>query len=124
MKSITFSSWWSKHKADPEKRFRNFKLLTKEEQKELKQSFYNEGWDQLFWQNERDKLLDWIKKTFLIDLLDLKIKVRKNQSFLINKRVWDKIEERIRSNYDIDALLCGLTVCRFGESFYIVKRKQ
>lgn len=67
------------------------KSLSKTEQKSLKTSYKNGGWEDLLMRNTCDYILELIKKQYNIDLLELRQKVISGQSQLVQKKFWNYI---------------------------------
>ncbi len=116
-----FGEWWAENGTIlPSERFRHFDSLTRDEQTNLKRSFFDERWDDLFYRNEIDEVLDLIKHTYSIDLIDLRIKaIWFRRIFLIERHIWDDIEDRIRfyeGYYDVEKLFDGLSIRLWGEN--------
>lgn len=65
--------------------------LSKAEQRSLRTSYKNGGWEDLLMRNTCDLILDKIKKDFNIDLLEVKNKVLKGQSQLVQKNFWNYV---------------------------------
>jgi hypothetical protein len=93
MKSLNFQEYWSKaKKLTAEERASFFSSFTKNQQTQIKQSFRQGGWKDIFLYNQIDELCDLIKLYYNIDLYDLRIKVViKKQKIEVNKAVWDDI---------------------------------
>lgn len=115
----TFGDWWATYGSKPpEERFKHFDSLPQKQQVRLKESFFEERWDKLFYRNEIDKLLGLIKRTYRIDLIDLRIKaIWFRRIFLIKKHIWDDIEHMLRyyeGYYDLQQVLGRLSICDWG----------
>ena len=80
----------------------------------------------MFIHNIVDDHVTFIKATYDIDLIDLRIKALKGKVYLIEKKVWDHIEELIypyQDYYNLDILFGGLVVKPWGKlhQFYSIK---
>lgn len=100
--------------------------LTRRQRCELLHSFYADEWFDLFVRNHLDKSISQIKQRFGIDLIDLRINAIKNHKiYLIERNVWDSIEQIINEFDDFDTTLFvgGLVVSTWGRrrQFYVVK---
>ena len=133
MKQVSlFREYWSRFSNKPlSERSHYFASLSRQDRRSLVKSFFEEGWHELFIYNIIDDHLNFIKSTYDIDLIDLRIKALKlNRTFLIEKKVWDHISELIlpySDYYDLDILIGGLVVESWGKEdrFYkIHKRRQ
>jgi len=115
---------------NPIDRKKYFRSLSKSDQHYLINSFYNNGWRDLFIQNHINTILDTIKSQYNIDLMDLRIQAIKNgRIFLIQKDIWESIESLfiyLDSCYDIDIIFGGLTVSSWGKNrqCYLIKARQ
>lgn len=130
IKYETFGDFWQEYfDRSVDDRARYFTSLSKPERTELIESFFDDGWDQLIAQNVIDERLDLIKKVFDIDLLDMRIQIIKNnKSFLIQKVVWNIIEEYImefKDFYDANIILGGLLISDHNdESVYCIQKQE
>lgn len=127
MKSL-FQKYWDQFcdKSHLE-REQYFSSLTRQAQQKLVQSFFNDGWHELFIHNIVDEHLDFIKKTYSIDLFDLRIKSLHGRTFLIEKRIWDHIQEILlpyRCYYKMDNIFGGLLISYWGKykNYVLIKR--
>jgi len=115
-----FGIWWSvfrdKSKQD---RIKHYNSLPRDQQNNLRQSFLNDGWCDLFCQNQVDHLIDYIKNVYNIDLFDIRIKaIKYNKSFLIEQQIWENIENMILEYeplFNSDILFGGLKVRSWGK---------
>ncbi|MHA2279282.1 MAG: hypothetical protein ACXAC5_00110 [Promethearchaeota archaeon] len=119
----TFERWWTIHKSkSKEERLTHYRSLSKEEQFDLRRSFLEDGWCELFCQNHIDRCLDLIKTKHSIDLIALRIQaLNNNKVFLIEKDTWEEIEHMILEYeplFNSDILFGGLYVKPWG------RRKQ
>ncbi len=120
-----FGTWWKtyQHKSK-EERLTFYKSLTRNQQTNLRQSFIDDGWCQLFCQNHIDERLDEIKLRFSIDLIDLRIKALKFQRvFLINRFDWEEIEHMILEYeplFNSKMLFGGLSITPWGKRNQLV----
>ena len=126
-----FEQWWSVYQTKTkEERLSNYNSLTRCQQTNLRRSFIEDGWCELFCQNHIDDCLDQIKSEYSIDLLDLRIKALKfNRVFLINRHVWEKIEQMILEYeplYNSDVIFGGLGIKPWGKrkQFVIVAQRR
>ena len=118
--SDVFHKWWSDHEFQTQKeRHNHFKSLTKNEQLVLKRSFLEDGWCQLFCQNNIDRILDRIKCVYSIDLIDLRIKIIKHKrTFVIDRQTWDSIQKMILEYeplYNSNLIFGGMTSKIWGK---------
>ena len=64
-----FGKWWSNQESKTnQQKFEDFYSKSHIEQDNLKQSFVNNGWCQLFCQNYIDEALDFVNNVYGIDL--------------------------------------------------------
>ncbi len=127
MKSSLFQEYWSNFSGKSHKeRARYFSSLSKSAQRSLLRSFFEDGWCELIVRNIVDVNLDHIKKTYDIDVIDLRIKAMKGRTFLVDKNVWDEIEEALltyKEYYDSKFIFGDLSVKPWGKNnqFYCIK---
>lgn len=119
----TFLDYWSQFRDKPlQERQEHFSTLSKNEQKNILQSFFSDGWAKFFVQNHIEYLLDYVKEKFAIDLLDMRIKARKlKKVFLVDRKLWEIIEDlffEFQDYYNVDIIFGDLMVSPWG------KRKQ
>lgn len=125
-----FEQFWMQYQNRPIDRKSYFKSLSKSEQTHLINSFYDNGWRDLFIQNHINAILDNIQLQYNIDLLDLRIQaIKHGRVFLISTSVWEDIENMftyLDSCYDIDIIFGGLTVSSWGRNrqCYLIKARQ
>lgn len=132
MKStLNFTEFWEKfHDRSLDERERYFTSLRPTEQKKLVESFFAEGWPELFFHNIVDDNLDFIKETYSIDLIDMRIKIlRDNRVFLIEKKVFEHIKELIdpyEDYYNNFILWGGLKITKWGRrnQFYKISKEN
>ena len=123
----SFGDWWMRHsEMTHEDREKSFSSLTRRERKELITSLYEENWHELFYQNQIDELLDYVKIKYGIDLIDLRIKALKHKKIFIHKKVWNDIEElfwEYKDVYDLGIVFGGLVVSLASPkgSHYVIK---
>ena len=123
MNSI-FNSYWRVYSkrtlADKQDYFNSLSVYS---QKKLIKSFFAAKLYSLYLQNIVDQVLDSIKEQYDIDLIDLRIKAIKfGRTFLIEKEIWDDIENRMFSEfYDTDIYFGGLLVQSWNEQFYRIR---
>ena len=67
--------------------------LSKTEQKSLRTSYDQGGWEDLFMRNACDFTIDQIKQNFGIDLIQLRAKVLSNKPQLVQKPFWQYVEK-------------------------------
>lgn len=93
MKNITFPEYWSKaKKLTQEERSKFFSSFSKEEQSQIKTSYINGGWKDLFLKNQIDEICNKIKHQYGVDLYDFKVRIIiKKEKVIINKLLWEKI---------------------------------
>lgn len=122
-----FQEYWSKFQnRSLEDREKYFISLSRKEQQDLIRSFYQEGWYQLFVCNIVDDNLDWIKTTYELDLLQIRIQALHGRVFLIEQKIWDHIEELMyvyEDYYDMEIIFGGLRVSSWGKKrqFYRIR---
>lgn len=131
MQPSRFGEYWAKYASrSVRSRKAYFDALPQEEQRLLLESFYSENWPALFFRNMLDETLDEIKRTYNIDLIDLRIKaLRCRRTFLIERDVWEHIEQltcAFDDHIDISFLFAGLTVTAWGKErqFYIIRARR
>lgn len=129
MESALFISFWSEYgeKSLVDRR-KYFNSLTPAQRDNLVLSFYQGGWDKFFAQVFIDRLLDQIKNTYQIDLIELRIcAIKNNKSFFVLRRIWDSIEDLFSDWHDVyntDIIFGGLKVCPIGKRYYRIRAKQ
>lgn len=121
-----FGEWWSVFQSKTkEERYSHYDSLSRDEKSALRDSFRCHGWSQLFCQNHIDCVLDYIKKSYRVDLIDLRIKSLKfSRTFLIEKHIWEEIEEMIFEYvplYNSNILFGGLVVEPWGKRNQFVR---
>lgn len=126
-----FGQWWAEYQYKPRRdRLNHYNSLSKQEQKNLKRSFLENGWCELFCQNHIDHVLDHIKFKYRIDLVDMRIKALKyNKVFLIEQIIWEDIENMVLEYeplFNSDILFGGLKIKSWGSSsrFFKISAKQ
>lgn len=129
--SDIFGEWWSvfgcKSKTS---RLDNYTSLSKSQQLALRRSFLEDGWCELFCQNHIDNLLDHIKRTYDIDLIDMRIKALKyKRVFLVEKHIWEDIENMILEYeplFNSDILFGGLKIRTWGikRRFFVITAQK
>lgn len=125
-----FREYWEQFQYSTlQEREKYFNSLSPADQRHLIRSFFEEGWHEVFIRNIIDEHLDFIKDTYYIDLIDLRIKSLKGRVFLVDKKVWDHIEELIfpyDEYIDTDIFFGGLAVMSWGKKrqFYRIRSKQ
>lgn len=129
--SDIFGEWWSLFKSKSRRdRLAHYNSLSRQQQLALRRSFLKDGWCELFCQNHVDHLVDYIKDTYNIDLLDMRIKALKfNRVFLVERHIWEDIENMILEYeplFNSDILFGGLSVCAWGskDKFFRVAAQQ
>ncbi len=129
--SDIFGQWWSTFETkSKESRLNHYSSLPKTKQLALRQSFLQDGWCELFCQNHIDHVLDHIKRTYGIDLFDMRIKALKhNRVFLVERYIWEDIENMILEYeplFDSDILFGGLKVRSWGtkKRFFKITAQQ
>jgi hypothetical protein len=125
-----FESWWVIYEGkSKEERLAHYNSLTKEEQLDLRRSFLEDGWCELFCQNHIDHCLDLIKSKHSIDLIDLRIKALNGRVFLIQRKTWEEIEHMILEYeplFNSDILFGGLYVKPWGrkKQFVVIAQRR
>jgi hypothetical protein len=90
-----FADYWHYVKHLSEEQLQTLaSALSKSEQKFLKASYEKGGWEDLFMRNQCDKVLDYIKETYGVDLLLIRSKVLSGKDQLIQKSFWIYIKSR------------------------------
>lgn len=121
MKQISpFKEFWQKyHDKTLKERERYFTSLPDFDRKTLIKSFFSEGWHQLFIRNIIDDNLDFLKETYDIDLIDMRIKsLKQGRVFLIEKRTWEHALELLEpyGDYcDMSLFFGGLSITPWGK---------
>jgi len=118
-----FENWWAIYKdRSKEERLTHYKSLSRIEQFDLRRSFLEDGWCELFCQNHIDNCLDLIKSKYSLDLFDLRIQALNHKRvFLIQRDTWKEIEQMILEYeplFNSNILFGGLHIRPWG------KRKQ
>jgi hypothetical protein len=116
-----FADYWSAYASRSiEEKRRYYYGLSKTDRHKLLNSFYNEGWPELFYRNMLDETLTEIRDKYNIDLLDLRIQaVKFGRVFLIDQETWDRIERLVWSyaDYlDLTFLFGGLMIISWGKN--------
>jgi len=126
-----FKIYWEEYSAKTiEERREYFDALSPLARKELIQSFFEEGWIEIFMQNLLDHIVDRIKRKYKIDLIDLRIKaVKYKRIFLIEKPVWDEIESELHkyvNHCNLDVYFGGLLVESWGrkKQYYKIRARH
>lgn len=123
-----FSRYWSDFSTKSlDDRRTYFESLTETQRDTLLDSFFDEGWHELFIQDFLDQSLDFIKNKFDIDLISLRIQaIKHGRVFLIEKSTWDLVEHLMciySEYYDINKYFGGLLVEAWGrrKQFYRIR---
>lgn len=122
-----FEEYWSRFASkSSHERSRYFSSLSRQAQRSLVRSFFDEGWHELVVHNIIDANLDHIKRVHNIDILDMRIKALRGKRFLVDKETWDEIAELLltyQDYYNSDVLFGGLQAVPWGkhEQFYLIK---
>ena len=130
MKTSLFQEYWSRFSTRSNReRARYFSSLSNQAQKRLIRSFFEEGWCELIVYNIVDSYLDDIKKTYNIDIIDMRIQALKGRRFLIPKDTWEKIEGLLltyKDFYNSNILFGGITAQHWGryQQFYLIKKHE
>ncbi len=125
-----FSEYWSEFASrSKEERRAYFDSLSEVKQNELLQSYRSEKWPELFLRNEVDRLIDEIKQTHGVDLIDLRIKaIKDGKVFLIEKSVWELAESLYdyEDLVDLTFIFGDLLVISWGKNkqFYRVRSRK
>ncbi len=124
-----FEQFWSKYSSKPlQERRKYVDSLSREDRDVLFSSFFEDGWYELFLENELNSMLDYVKNKFGIDLIDIRIKaIKHNKIFTIDRKIWNYIEEifkEYKNIYEINLLFGGLTITSWGRrnQFYTISR--
>jgi len=129
--SDIFGTWWSTFESKSQKiRLNYYNSLSRIQQAAFRQSFLDNGWCELFCQNHIDHLIDFIKRTYNMDLIDMRIKILKfNRVFLIEQHIWEDIENMILEYeplFNSDILFGGLKIRSWGNNkqFFKISAQQ
>ncbi len=119
MENDRFEKFWSKYSSKPLEERRNYvNSLSREDRDILFSSFFDDGWYELFLENELNNMLDYVKEKLNIDLIDMRIKaIKHNKILTIDKQTWTYIEEIFKEYgniYEIDVIFGGLTLASWG----------
>ena len=127
MKSL-FENYWNRYSSKSLlERRKYFDSLSYREQQKLTNSFFEDRWDEYVAKNFLDRAIDYIRKTYGIDLLELRLKVIYNnkESLLIEKRKWNKIVDLINTfsdYYNTQVIFGDLLVESYNEQFYTISK--
>jgi len=131
MRNNEFEQFWSKYSSKPLKERRDYvDSLSTQDRNILFNSFFADGWYDLFLQNEIDIMLNYVKDKFDIDLIDIRIKALKyNKIFLVEKSIWDNVLavfNEYDTLYDIKIVFGGLSISSWGKlnQFYVIRRSN
>lgn len=121
-----FGEWWAINQfKKKEERFNNFESLSRVERTSLKRALFENGWCELICQNIIDEILDYIKETHDIDLIDLRIQALKfGRVFLIDKIIWEDIENMILEYdtlFNSDTIFGGVVIKPWGRKKNFVR---
>jgi hypothetical protein len=125
-----FQEYWARFSNKSAKeREEYFSSLSKEAQRKLVRSFFEDGWHELFIHNIVADHLDFIKQTYNVDLLDLRIKALKGRVVIVERKIWDHAKELVgpySAYYRMDTLFGGLKIQPWGrlQQFYLIKRSN
>lgn len=114
-----FQQFWSRYKDKAlGDRRAYFDSLPKSQRTALVKSFYHNGWRDLLIMNYADKMADYIKSKYAIDLVDMRIKAINGRVFLIERKIWDEIESLLNYFDNSPAqhiLFGGLLISSWGK---------
>ena len=116
---LTFEAFWVDYcQRTLRERRRYFDGLSHQDQSKLIESFFADGWHEVVVQNIIDARLDYIKKHYGIDLIELRLQaLRLGKVFLVDKQKWKDIEDSMLEfdeYYNSDILFGGLLVSDWG----------
>jgi hypothetical protein len=127
MNKHNFEEFWMKYKTKPlSDRKKYVDSLSKKDRNQLFNSFFSDGWYELFLRNEMNEVLDYVKEKYEIDLIDLRIKALKfNKVSLIDKIIWQHIQELFAEFdplFDTHIIFGGLAIAPWGthKQFYLI----
>lgn len=130
-KTQTFEDFWNQFGHRPlEERREYFASLSRNEQLALIRDFFDSKWYEVVAHNIIDERLDYIKRTFGIDLIEMRLQARSlNKVFLVDKEVWNSIEElmmEFEDFYDPNLVFGDLVISEWGENkkFCKITRKE
>lgn len=122
---MDFSKYWHKaKKMTMEGREKYFLTFPKKEREQIRKSYFEGRWKDLFLKNQVDQLCDSIKQLYDIDLLDMRIKIAcKKQRFTVPKDIWNDIQEQFseyENCFDLDNIFGGIYTKTFphDDRFY------
>lgn len=94
-----FSEYWhfAKHMTS-EQRDILFSSFSSSQKRIIKSSFNSGKWVDLLIRDQLDELVDQIKASYGLDLIEARCKVLKGQSIYVSKECWDFIQEKLSSN--------------------------
>lgn len=68
-----------------------FYNLSKIQQKKIKESFRDGGWEDLLFRDQMDKILDSIRQIYGINVLQIRTKAVLGKSVYINRSMWEMV---------------------------------
>ena len=93
--------WLHTHELSEKQRDIIFSCLPINQQKKIQKSFSSEGWEDLFFRNKIDKIIDEIKEDFGIDIIFMRCKVLSGHSYYMKAATWEYIADMFRRfSYD------------------------
>ena len=116
---LTFEAFWEDYCQRPlQERQGYFEGLSRQDQSKLIQSFFADGWHEIVVQNIIDERLDYIKKNYGIDLIELRLQaMRLGKVFLVDKQEWNMFEDlmlEFDEYYNSNILFGDLLVSDWG----------
>lgn len=104
--------WHYTRSLNHEQRETIFQSLCTEEKSNLKKSYKQGGWEDVFFRDILDKFVDDMYEKYNINLIEIRCKVLSGKSVYLSKKAWDEIEKYINKFNDkhIAYLVSGLCV--------------
>jgi len=87
--------WFYTRQLDREQRQLLFSHLSTDEQNEIKESYINGKWSDVFTRNRLNYIIDSLKEEYGFDLLDIRYKVKKGKSVYVPISFWDAVVSSI-----------------------------
>jgi hypothetical protein len=118
-KNLDFVDYWREVRdLTPEERGVLYSSLSKNEQNQIKQSYDDGGWKDVFLHNQIGELCDEIKENKGVDLHGIKARiVIKKDRILIKKDLWDEVLDMFheyRECFDLSYIFGGIGKKVFG----------
>ncbi len=128
--SSLFKQYWSEfYNKNNQERSDYFNSLSPRDQDKLIKSFFSEGWDAVIIQNIIDDHLDFIKETYGIDIIDIRVQaICRQKKVRVDKKAWDHAHEIIKPYEDYcksKTVFNGLVVSHDTDSqSYLIEHLQ